>query len=161
MACRPLAWRARGAQLYRQSSEIAVWGCSRPSRCRVLARDGAWCLRSINREMIRTTQSNWLDISPLTFLPRNWQETLCHIIFSLIFCTPIEALAQRYSAWFGALTFIVGDLLMFYYWLQIPPPRPEFGMDYFVTSALFASAWALSSHLWWMHAFKHRIARTD
>ena len=28
MACRPFAWKAGGAQLYRQSAGIAVWGCS-------------------------------------------------------------------------------------------------------------------------------------
>ncbi len=99
-----------------------------------------------------------LDIAPHTFLPRRWQEALCHILFGLVLGAPIGALAQRYSAWFGALASIVGDLLMFYYWLQIPPPRAEFGMNYFVGSVLSVGVLALSSHLWWVYAFKHRIA---
>ena len=102
-----------------------------------------------------------LDLVPHTFFPRRWQEILCNISLVLVSGAPMGALAQRYSAWFGALASIVGDLLMFYYWLQMPPPRAEYGLNYLVGSVIGASTLALSSHLWWVYAFKHRIARSD
>ena len=94
----------------------------------------------------------------LAFISLPWQETLVRILFAPILGAPIAALAQRNSALIGALAPIVGDLLMFYYWLQAPPPRAEFGIGYFTVSVLYAGVFALSSHLWWVYAFKRRVA---
>lgn len=99
-----------------------------------------------------------VDRVHITFFSRRWQETLFHIFLITIFGAPIAALAQRNSAWVGAIAAIVGDLLMFFYWLQAPPPRAEFGINYFVVSVLYAGFFALSSHMWWVYAFKRRVA---
>ena len=36
----PAAWKAEGAQLYRQSPGIAVWGCSDQGSVKMIACDG-------------------------------------------------------------------------------------------------------------------------
>ena len=99
-----------------------------------------------------------VDRIHVALVPRRWQEILFHTLWLVLFGTPIAALAQRNSAVFGALAALVGDLLMFFYWLQASPPRAQFGIGYFAVSVLYAGFFALSSHMWWVYAFKRRVA---
>lgn len=95
-----------------------------------------------------------VDRIHISILSRPLQETLAHILLLTFLGAPIAALAQRNSAWFGALAAIVGDLLMCFHWLQAPSPRADFNENYFVVSVLYAGFLALSSHIWWVYVFK-------
>ncbi|WP_143707393.1 hypothetical protein [Uliginosibacterium sp. TH139] len=99
-------------------------------------------------------------VAERTYTPafsRSLREILVHIFLAVIFSVPIAALAQRNSAFFGALAVIVGDLLMFFNWFLASSPRGNFGMSYFVVSGLYAVFFALCSHTWWTYAFKRHV----
>lgn len=91
----------------------------------------------------------------LPFLTLNGLGTVANLAMLTAMSAPIAMLSQSKAKWFGAITGFVAEAYIFFYWLFMSPPRPEF--NYTVSNAFFSLLYiflfAGVSQLWWKYIF--------